>query len=201
LEQSKGRAALDEVMESYRQDLLTTDKGIAVESAGPVDFGVRLLENSGLRAWHFIMYEKGAWILHMLRMRLGEEGFHNLQTRLLRDYQNRLVTNEDFRRLAASFVPEGQSDKSLNVFFENWVYGTGIPRMALSSVGNSLSLKVSTVDEGFALDLPLRCTSTAGEEQTVWFHAGAGDNTFDLPSGSKTCQLPKQTDFLYQPAN
>jgi hypothetical protein len=134
-------------------------------------------------------------------MRLGEEGFRNLQTRLLREYQNKLVSNEDFRRLAASFVPEDQSDKSLSVFFDNWVYATGIPKMALRSASSGLSLKVSGVDDGFALDLPLRCAGAGGDLQTVWVHAGAGDNTFELPADRKSCELPKQADYLYQAAN
>ncbi len=202
LEQSKGRAALDDILESYRQDLVSTDKGVPIESSGPVDFGERLLQNDGLRAWHIIAYEKGAWILHMLRMRLGEERFHNLQSRLLKDYQNKLVTNEDFRHLAASLVPEDQSDKSLGVFFDNWVYATGIPKMAFHGTASGLSLKISGVDEGFALDLPLRCTSAGGGDiRTVWVHAGSGDNSYDLPAGSKSCELPKATDYLYQSVN
>ncbi len=119
LEQSKGRATPDAVLESYRQDLLSTANGVALESAGPFDFGDRLLDNNGMLAWHVIVYEKGAWILHMLRMRLGEEGFRTLQTRLLQNFQNKLVANEDFRHLAEGLVPEDQSDKSLNVFFDN----------------------------------------------------------------------------------
>lgn len=201
LEQSKGRATVDVVLESYRQDLLSAANGVALESAGPVDFGERLLENNGMLAWHVIIYEKGAWILHMLRQRLGEEGFRTLQARMLHDFQGRLVTNEDFHRLAASLVPEDQSDKSLNVFFDNWIYATGIPKLALKSTRANLSLNVSGVDDAFALDLPLRCMGANGTETTVWFHAGSGDNSFDMPAGAQSCTLPKQTDYLYLPSN
>lgn len=198
LEQNKGRAALDDVLESYRQDLLATEKGTPIEAAGPVDFGERLLDNSGIQAWHVIIYEKGAWILHMLRMRLGEEGFHKLQSKLLSDFQNKLVTNEDFRALAASFTPEDQSDKSLTAFFDNWVYATGIPKMTFHYSGNTIALTISGVDEAFSVDVPLRCANANGEQQTVWVRAGAGDNSFDIPTGDKNCELPKQTDYLYR---
>ncbi len=201
LEKTKGRAPVDEILETYRQDLASTEKGVPVEPAGPVDFGERLLDNSGLRAWHIIIYEKGAWILHMLRTRLGDEAFHTLQTRLLNEYQDKFLTNEEFRRAAAALMPDDQPDKSLNLFFENWVYATGIPRMSLRRNGNALALKVLGVDDAFAFDLPLRCSGASGEVRTVWMHAGAGDNSFDLPEGSTSCELPKQTDFLYQPAN
>lgn len=201
LEHNKGRAALDAVLEDYRQNLLATDKGRSVESAGPVDFGERLLDNDGMRVWHVIVYEKGAWILHMLRLRMGDEAFRTLQVRLLNNLPNRLISNDDFRKLAAELLPEDQSDKALNVFFDNWIYSTGIPKMNFRSSGRFVTLKISAVDEGFALDLPLRCTSAAGQEVVEWVHAGAGDNAYYISSGNHSCQLPKQTDYLYQLAN
>jgi peptidase M1-like protein len=201
LEETKGRTALDAVLARYRNDLLATDRGKAIESAGPVDFGERLLDNNGMVAWHHIIYEKGAWILHMLRMRLGDEAFHTLQTRLLTDFQGKLLSNEEFRKAAAGLLPAEQSDKSLNTFFENWIYSTGIPRMKFHSAGNNVSLNISGVDEGFALDLPLRCSNANGKEQVQWVHAGTGDNSYEMPEGSKACQLPKQTDYLYQLLN
>ncbi len=201
LEQTKGQAAMDAVLEQYRQDLLASNSGRSVESAGPVDFGERLLDNSGMRAWHVIVYEKGAWILHMLRRRMGDEAFHTLQTRLLSDFQNKLIANDDFRKLAASLLPADQSDKSLGVFFDNWVYSTGIPRMVLHATGSSVSLKVSGVEDAFAFDLPLRCTAANGKEQVEWVHVGAGDNSYELTDGSAGCQLPKQADYLFDAGN
>ncbi len=201
LEQTKGRAALDAVLERYRNDLLATDRGKAIESAGPVDFGERLLDNNGMLAWHHIIYEKGAWILHMLRMRLGDDAFHTLQTRLLTEFRGKLISNDDFRKLAAGLLPEEQSDKTLSVFFDNWIYSTGIPRMTFHSAGKNVSLKISGVDEGFALDLPLRCGDANGKEQVEWVHAGAGDNSYEMPEGSKACQLPSQREYLYEVQN
>jgi hypothetical protein len=201
LEETKGRGALDAVLGRYRTDLLTTDQGKTIESAGPVDFGERLLENNGVRTWHHIIYEKGAWILHMLRMRMGDEEFHTLEKRLLRDFQGKLLSNDDFRKLAAELLPIEQSDKTLSVFFDNWIYSTGIPGIKFRTAGNNISLRISGVDEGFALDLPLRCNDVNGKEQTEWVHAGAGDNSYEMPEGRKACQLPKQTDYLYQVLN
>jgi Peptidase family M1 domain len=197
LERNKGRPALDAVIEGYRQDLLSVDKGATIESAGPVDFGERLLENNGMRAWHVVVYEKGVWILHMLRMRLGDEPFHTLQTRLIDEFKNTLISNDDFRKLAATLMPEDQSDKTLNLFFDNWVYSTGIPTMKFRSTANSVSLKVSAVDETFTFDLPLRCKDANGKEEVAWVHAGTGENAYEMPAGSH-CQLPRQADFLFQ---
>src|SRR2546423_389882 len=67
-------------------------------------------------------YEKGAWVLHMLRMRLGDETFF----RGLRSYYNSHasgnVTTEDLRAAL-----EKASGKDLKEFFARWVYQSGHP--------------------------------------------------------------------------
>jgi len=67
-------------------------------------------------------YEKGAWVLHMLRMQLGDEAFF----KGLRDYYNAHkeanVTTEDLRSAL-----EQSSGKDLKAFFARWVYGSGHP--------------------------------------------------------------------------
>jgi len=71
-------------------------------------------------------YEKGAWVLHMLRMRIGDEAFF----KGLRDYYNahrdRNAETEDLRRAL-----EKSSGKDLKDFFARWVYGAGHPRYQL----------------------------------------------------------------------
>ena len=67
-------------------------------------------------------YEKGAWVLHMLRGRLGDEAFF----KGLRDYYNahreKNATTEDLRDAL-----EKASGKNLHEFFARWVYGSGHP--------------------------------------------------------------------------
>ena len=67
-------------------------------------------------------YEKGAWVLHMLRERIGDEAFF----KGLRDYYNAHreanATTEDLRRAL-----EKSSGKNLKEFFARWVYGAGHP--------------------------------------------------------------------------
>ena len=71
-------------------------------------------------------YEKGAWVLHMLRSRLGDEAFF----KGLRDYYNAHkeanATTDDLRAAL-----EKSSGKDLKEFFTRWVYGSGHPRYEL----------------------------------------------------------------------
>src|SRR5689334_6432224 len=73
-------------------------------------------------------YEKGAWVLHMLRMRLGDDVFFHG----LRDYYNEHhegnATTEDLRAAL-----ERASKTNLREFFARWIYGSGHPVYEWSS--------------------------------------------------------------------
>ncbi len=188
LEQAQGRAALDALLASYRNDLIAQRAdGELVDGKGPVTFGQRLLNNFGEGVWHDILYEKGTWIFHLLRVRMGDAGFHEFQLKLLKDYSKQPISNEDLRREAALFIPENQPDRQLTAFFEAWVYDTGIP--VLSIKGGELH--VSGVPETYIADVPLQC---GRESKTTWLRATEGDTA--LPSG--TCVLPGTGRFLFR---
>jgi aminopeptidase N len=102
-------------------------------------------------------YEKGAWVLHMLRRRIGDEAFF----KGLRDYYNAHrdanATTEDLRTAL-----EKSSGKNLKQFFARWIYGSGHPIYELTSerVGNSLTivLQQRQIGEAFLDPVPLQYT-------------------------------------------
>lgn len=200
LKDRKGAVAVNEVLNRYRDDLLRERNGKRIESVGPVDFGPRLIPAADEATWHSILYEKGTWILEMLRRRLGDENFLKMQLRLLDEFATKPLTNEDFRRVASEFVPLGQPDSNLALFFETWVYGTGIPKLSLHRSGQTMNLEMSGVDPDFTGDVPLVCTARSGKQRTRWIRASTGSNVADSRHGeSVSCQLPVPTDFLYVP--
>ena len=71
-----------------------------------------------------MIYEKGAWTLHMLRQEMGDERFWAG----IRDYYARHrdgnVTTTDFRQ-----TMERASGKDLTAFFNQWLYRGGVPRV------------------------------------------------------------------------
>ncbi len=186
LEQTQGRRAMDSILAEYRADLLRPRQGSElVDSFGPVTFDERLATNFGIEIWHDVLYEKGTWIFHMLRERMGIDRFHEFQLSVLKDFATRPITNEDLRIEASRFLPPNQPDRQLNSFFDTWVYDTGIPTMTIKS-GN---LQLSQVPDAFTLDVPLNCAST-----TAWVRVNSGE--FPLPSHN--CNLPDTGKFLYR---
>ncbi|MCM3871496.1 MAG: M1 family metallopeptidase, partial [Pyrinomonadaceae bacterium] len=71
------------------------------------------------RADRTLVYDKGSYVLHLLREELGERDFWAGIGQYTRRYFGKSVTTPDFQR-----VMEHASGKDLNEFFAKWVYLT-----------------------------------------------------------------------------
>lgn len=185
LEKRNGTKALDAVLDDYRARLTTKDGGgQAVESAGPIAFGVRLESAAVPDAWRSITYEKGAWIMHMLRRRLGDERFLGMLAELRRRYQLHSVTNEQFQALAAQFLPPHSPSDTIETFFDNWVYATGVPVLKFQSSIRGLkvsgTIEQSGVDSDFSVDVPVEIQFAKGAPQIVWVRTSNDPSPFSV---------------------
>ncbi|WP_321474702.1 M1 family aminopeptidase [uncultured Paludibaculum sp.] len=70
------------------------------------------------------IYWKGAWIVHMLRNQLGEKVFWGGVKDYLNEHRWGSVETADLRRAL-----EKASGRDLEQFFDQWIYGKGIPRL------------------------------------------------------------------------
>ena len=190
MEKSKGPHPTDVMLNSYRNLLLEkTQGGQTVESLGPIVFGLRL-ENSQLpSAYRSITYGKGTWIMQMLRRRMGDERFGSMLAEVLRRYDRRDITTEEFRALAARFLPARSEDPQLTSFFDQWVYATGIPTLKLSwSVkGKAPDVRlVGTVTQAdvvpdFTALVPVEIQPARGPAITRWVRTSSDPVTFTVP--------------------
>lgn len=188
LEKKRGPKAVDQVLASFRDHLLkTNEKGETVESTGPIVWGLRLQNSQSPGAWQAITYEKGAWIFHMLRRRMGDPAFLKLLAQLERRYHLTPVSTEDLERLAIELMGSN-GKKALGPFFESWVYGTGVPALQLTSSAKGLivSGNVKQVDaaDDFSIDVPIEIQLKNGKSMTHWVRTSSEpvDFTVKLPA-------------------
>ena len=182
IEQRKGIAERNEVLAAFRQNLLRKVDGKTVESAGPIILGRRLRTSKLPEAYRVIVYEKGAWILHMLRGIIGDESFFAMLRQLCEQRAGEPVTTEQFQALAARFVPDGFGDVGLSDFFDQWVHGTGIPRIAVewdqSASGGrhrfEMSITQTGVPEYFPLQVPVEVHTLPGRSLVKTVSVGDG---------------------------
>jgi len=67
-------------------------------------------------------YQKGAWILHMLRRKVGDFDFWQGIREYYRIFQHKTALTKDFQT-----VMEKISEQDLNSFFQQWLYHPGVP--------------------------------------------------------------------------
>jgi aminopeptidase N len=72
-------------------------------------------------------YQKGGWVLNMLRHKLGDETFWKGIRLYYQNYKNSNAMTADFR-----MVMEKISGENLEAFFKQWVYTKGYPELQWS---------------------------------------------------------------------
>jgi hypothetical protein len=185
MEKTQGPEAVDTLLADYKTDLLAKlQSGRTLESAGPISWGFRLQSSIAPHAWRTVTYEKGTWIMHMLRRRLGDEKFLAFLRELCTRYRFATVSTEQFRELAAEFSPPGSPDPSLKAFFDNWVYGTGIPSVKITYAfrGTKLTgtLVQENVDDDFSTFVPIEIR-TRTDRKIYWLPTANEMSTFSIP--------------------
>ena len=109
------------------------------------------------RAFRAIVYDKGAVALHMLRQLVGERAFWSGLRRFYRTWRFRKAGTGDLRQAL-----EAESGMSLKRFFDRWIDGDTLPRLAFTwrttrkADGEDLDLRFEQVGEVF--DLPMTVT-------------------------------------------
>lgn len=99
-------------------------------------------------------YQKGGWVLHMLRMHVGDTHFFNGLRAFYMEYQGGNADTEDFRR-----VMEEVSDRNLREFFDQWLYRGGVPRIVViwSVTDETLTIDLRQIQDGdpYVVAVPL----------------------------------------------
>jgi len=86
------------------------------------DFEGTTLYDPGTNLFSRIIYNKGAWVLHMLRREVGDQIFFEILRNYFNQYKYKNASTLDFKNLCESI-----SNKKFNYFFNQWIFkGEGI---------------------------------------------------------------------------
>ncbi|MBC7930121.1 MAG: carboxypeptidase regulatory-like domain-containing protein [Rubrivivax sp.] len=160
-------------------------------TVGPVTQGYRLNSGKTGNVARFMIYPKGAFILHMLRMMMfdrkrGDERFSAMMQDFIKSNYNKDVSTEDFKRAVEKHMTpqmDMAGNHRMDWFFDQWVYGTEMPsyRFEYTVRGNTLtgSVTQSGVSDGFQMPVPVYAEFGKG-----WSKLGSammrGNTTTDL---------------------
>src|SRR6185312_5410791 len=95
---------------------------------GPVHLGYRLgVVKGNVRVFRALVYNKGAAVLHMLRRLLGDDAFFAGLRQFYMSSRFNKAGTEDLRK-----AMEEASGRSLERFFERWIYNATLPHITFS---------------------------------------------------------------------
>jgi aminopeptidase N len=86
--------------------------------------------NNFMRLINTNSYQRGGWVLHMLRHQLTDTVFWNGIRNYYRQYGGRNANTDDFRK-----VMEQESGTDLQTFFRQWLHTAALPQLKVSVSG------------------------------------------------------------------
>ncbi|MFT6996958.1 MAG: aminopeptidase N [Cryomorphaceae bacterium] len=130
-----------------------------------------------------LSYSKGAYLLHMLRWKLGDEDFFQATRNYLDDPD---LAFSYARTIDLKAHLESQSGQDLTEYFEDWFYGQGYPSYDIDWYfsNNSLNLQIeqstshSSVDY-FEMHLPIYVTGQ-GQDSIIRLDHNFSGQTFEI---------------------
>jgi hypothetical protein len=180
-----------------RELLLERDaQGFRAIDAGPLTMGYRTSNSrTGFDTTRRLIYPKGAYILHMIRMmmhdnRTGDQRFKETMQDFVNTYRGRSATTEDFKAVVEKHMTQDmdlEGNHKMDWFFNEYVYGTQLPSYQMNAsfdtgadgdVVMSIKMTQSGVNDSFRMLVPIYLELPNG----MFFLGRArltGNNTFD----------------------
>jgi hypothetical protein len=188
-----------------QRELLTqkNEFGFRPIDVGPVTMGIRLSSpKTGWSVYQNLVYPKGAYILHMIRMMMwspkdGDARFKATMQDFANTYRLKAATTEDFKAIVEKHMSpqmDLEGNHTMDWFFREYVYGTDLPAYHFegdatpSGDGWKLHIRLeqSRVGAKFANTVPLYVELANGQIMRLGQIAIHGPNTVE-----QTVQLPK----------
>jgi aminopeptidase N len=196
-------------------------EGVRPIDAGPLTMGYRVSNSkAGEDLYNILIYNKGAYVLHMLEMlywtpQNKEEPFKHSMQEFVQEYAGKAATTEDWKHSMEKTMPKWMDvnhDGKLDWFFDEWVYGTALPRYTINAeftVGADgvttahLKLAQSDVPDNFVMLVPLYLQLQNGNTGRIASVMMRGTKTFEqtfplgkLPSQAKALLVNVNQDVL-----
>jgi hypothetical protein len=188
-------------------------KDLKPYTVGPVTQGYRLGSAKTGAAYQFVVYPKGAYILHMLRQMMfdphkdGDKLFMAMMQDFIRSHYNEDVSTEDFKGTVEKHMTKQMDlddNRKMDWFFNEWIYGMEMPsyKFEYQLDGSSLSghLTQSGVSDNFKMLVPVYVDFGKG-----WARIGSatmnGNSSVDLkdiklPQAAKRAAICVYNDVL-----
>lgn len=126
-------------------------------------------------------YEKGGWVLHMLRKKIGDEMFWESIRKYYETYKFSNASTENLRHIF-----EMVSNQDLGVFFNQWLFTAGHPELAIEKLIEEKTLLLSITQKQkneytFVFPLEVKLIYNDNTEELKTINISKRNETFTIP--------------------
>jgi aminopeptidase N len=159
LENKYGKDSLKNLLKQQRETVLrfyTNHKTPVVDTSGKDNLMHLLNANS---------YQKGAWVLHLLRRKVGDSLFWKGIRNYYKIYAGSNASTTDFEK-----VFEKVSHQNLSIFFNQWLFNPGQPMLNIqwnyNKTRKSVSIKIEQTQQDL-FEFPLEVAFINGDKKVI----------------------------------
>lgn len=144
-------------------------------------------------------YQKGAWVLHMLRRTIGDEGFQKSVQAYYNQYKHSNADTRDFQR-----VVEETTGTKLDTFFHQWLYQPGVPKLEVRWRNKSSKVVEFNVQQRskllYQLPLEIGVVYKDGTQEVKMFNISRAAEAFEVSVKEKPVKLvlDPNTNLLFE---
>lgn len=154
--------------------------------------------NDMMQLLNAFSYQKGGWVLHMLRRKLSDTIFWKGIRAYYAAYAGKNANTEDLQK-----VFENVSHQSLATFFKQWLYTPGVPKLAVEWKYNEKKKAIVgtvTQQQDNLFEFPLEIAVSINSEKVYKIIDISGRSTpFDIPAVAPTSlTLDPHTNLLFE---
>jgi len=168
--------------------------GASFKSNAMISPTTALVGPTGDRVLSQPAYERGAWVLHMLRHIVGDTAFFNGLKQYQQTFKHSVTYSSDFEA-----IMEAASGQNLDNFFQQWLYRTNtaaaptFPRYAWTGAATesggvyTVAVNVIQAQGGtipFDNPVDVRVTASNGQQHTVLIPSNAFSTTTNIVTGT-----------------
>ncbi|MGA8869119.1 MAG: M1 family aminopeptidase [Candidatus Sulfotelmatobacter sp.] len=172
-------------------------QGFRAIDAGALTMGYRANNSrTGYDITRRLIYPKGAYVLHMLRMMMydkhtGDQPFKEMMQDFVKTYMNKDATTEDFKAMVEKHMTREmdlEGNHKMDWFFNEYVYGTQLPSYQMSATFEknsdgdavmNVKMTQSNVDEKFRMLVPIYLELANGDMFFLGRARLLGNSTFE----------------------
>ena len=172
-------------------------QGFRAIDAGALTMGYRANNSrTGYDITRRLIYPKGAYVLHMLRMMMydkhtGDQPFKEMMQDFVKTYMNKDATTEDFKAMVEKHMTREmdlEGNHKMDWFFNEYVYGTQLPSYQMSATFEknsdgdavmNVKMTQSNVDEKFRMLVPIYLELANGDMFFLGRARLTGNSTFE----------------------